>query len=357
MSIVLPERLDEMYDRIIRLVLSGRAPERQLARDVFVWLVYAARQLTLSELQDAIVLETLPESHNDRRSDSDFRNAILSACACLIEVDGKHKHASVRFIHVSAREYLVGAAPCDGNHATPSHESGRLELCPLECHSKLARACLLCIKFHLPTQQITGDGGLIQAEPAIEAQISSPFFEYASGSWIDHLHDAVTSAQGGRAVSLHRSKELESVIQCLHSFLKNGFAVMSWIEVMYALSDPPDAKQLARWAKIASSSADLLLGDEDRQSLKVTQDFSHYLIRLANLWGDNLSKNPHCIWEEVTAFTPHNLLPRNMGFIVRTVRDESDDSSHQTPLREVVELGAFEDNQSALGTVTIYPSK
>ena len=132
---------------------------------------------------------------------------------------------------------------------------------------------------------------------------------------------------------------------------------MSWIEVMYALSDPPDAKQLARWAKVASSSADLLLGDEDRQSLKVTQDFSHYLIRLASLWGDNSAKNPHCIWEEVTAFTPHNLLPRNMGFIVRTVRDESDDSSHQTPLREVVELGAFEDNQSALGTVTIYPSK
>ena len=110
----MPERLEEMYDRIFKQIISGPRHEQSLARSIFTWLTFGKQPLSDSELHD--VLKSPEEAEipnvsgwqNQAYELNYFQHKVVMVCGCLVEYKGLEGSFTTRysFIHHSTFEYF-----------------------------------------------------------------------------------------------------------------------------------------------------------------------------------------------------------------------------------------------------------
>ncbi|KAK5073265.1 hypothetical protein LTR51_005907 [Lithohypha guttulata] len=95
--------LDSEYAKTIDRIELQRPGWRDLARQTFMWITYATRQLSVDELCEAIAIDpTRPNFDlHDYLVDED---QIVSVCHGLIEIDQESR--VVRLVHYTTQEYL-----------------------------------------------------------------------------------------------------------------------------------------------------------------------------------------------------------------------------------------------------------
>ncbi|KAJ7575157.1 hypothetical protein C8J56DRAFT_802076, partial [Mycena floridula] len=109
----LPKKLAESYDAAMMRIKNQGEEESKLANQVFYWLAYAKRSLTIEELQHALAV-----SDNEEMSDMDFaaiveEGLLTGVCAGLVVInEEKRYHSSrsnariVRLVHYTTQQYL-----------------------------------------------------------------------------------------------------------------------------------------------------------------------------------------------------------------------------------------------------------
>ena len=110
-EINLPEGLDAMYSRIIILIMNNTQASKGLAKRVITWLLYARRELSPRELEEALIVGTgRPLKDGDKFNN--LVDTVLLTCAGLVERETDRgwntdpNDRPFRFIHLSAAEYL-----------------------------------------------------------------------------------------------------------------------------------------------------------------------------------------------------------------------------------------------------------
>ncbi|KAF3215461.1 hypothetical protein TWF679_003980 [Orbilia oligospora] len=136
----LPKDLDELYDRILRRISRLRRPD--VAREIFTWVAYAIRPLTLEELKEATSLgstefKTWEALHKTAAVDE---SKWLQNCESLVVVNGPIQ--TVEFAHSTIKEFLESSKS--------SNTSFKLEQVP--GHYRLGNACVQ----YFGLQEITG---------------------------------------------------------------------------------------------------------------------------------------------------------------------------------------------------------
>lgn len=82
----LPKRLNSVYERILRSIEDGGEESAEIARRTLLWLVSATRPLTLSELREAIAIDTaISTLSNDLLVFNE--DVILEICGSLVNYD------------------------------------------------------------------------------------------------------------------------------------------------------------------------------------------------------------------------------------------------------------------------------
>lgn len=159
-----PEGLETMYDRIGAYIEARFEVERELAKQVFTWLSFSKRQMTVRELQQAIQPEAdnAEQEEEEKEELSDFSQRVVMTCAGLVEIEILHDPVQDRptdffpFIHLSAKAYFSGE-----EGALVLRKQANLSIDPCQANVTIAKTCLEYLTFALPAQPLAGKVGAI----------------------------------------------------------------------------------------------------------------------------------------------------------------------------------------------------
>ncbi|OTA58875.1 NACHT and WD domain protein [Hypoxylon sp. EC38] len=184
----IPEGMISYYERIIRK-MEGRKLEKHIAKSILLWTTASSRNLTISELSQALKLDVnsvLP----------DAKSAIEGLCGQLVSVDPSS--GLVDLTHPTAREFLLSDA------------AGEFRILEAQAHERIALACLqlLCsAEMHPPRSRRLLSSNSRQRE-------SSSLLDYAITQFSEHIRCA--------------SIEDDRLLFAIGRFLKIN--VVSWIK-------------------------------------------------------------------------------------------------------------------------------
>lgn len=94
--------LEKAYKQAMDRINNQRKGFRQLAMKILSWITCAKRQLTISELQHALAVET-GCTELDMENFLDVRD-MVTACAGLVTVD--EESSVIRLVHYTTQEYF-----------------------------------------------------------------------------------------------------------------------------------------------------------------------------------------------------------------------------------------------------------
>ncbi|CEN61886.1 hypothetical protein ASPCAL08533 [Aspergillus calidoustus] len=165
-SEILPNGLDEAYDRIITRILVGDEPQAMYARRLLGWLVCAKRSLNWHEIQGAVSIDlaTRTIEFEDRRLSLDSKQLLGS----LIELRGR---GTIELVHTTARSYLLNK-----NLVVESDQA-----------YDLLRLCLVYLNHPSCNLPFTDQALTKYVQTGHYA-----FLDYAVAHWIGHLEDCLT---------------------------------------------------------------------------------------------------------------------------------------------------------------------
>ena len=158
---------DETYRKVQIRIDEQPRDLRELARRVISWLVYAQRELQVTELQHALAVE-----EGDQALDEDNITAadiLTSVCAGVVVCDTES--GIIRFVHYTAKEYFRGL--CDSWTPHPQTE--------------LAKTCLRYLAF-----DAFSGGSLDDRGDSRHRQDKNVFLTYASNFCLTHMSAAHT---------------------------------------------------------------------------------------------------------------------------------------------------------------------
>ena len=311
LDVVLPEGLENMYDRILRLISCSNRVEQDLARRVFLWLVYALCPLNIQGLHAILTPEDDISQENDvldearTRSLTSFKETVVTICGGLVEIVTQEPtwaaSGSFQFIHLSVKEHLLrlsSSAKVDEafQGVLPSHKTAQFEL---------ASRCI---------EQVSGAKRFMYGEYFQQQQ--QDLTRYATAYWTDHLVRAVpTQLHNPHVNSAIQQGAISKLVSSLTHFLDNPKAIKRWIHSCYCdhiLSlgvVDLGSRNIETWvAKISS------LGSRtgDLEPLKRLSNRISELVRdlrlIISSWGSKLSLDPDLIWDEVPAFLESQFL-------------------------------------------------
>ncbi|KAK3319509.1 hypothetical protein B0T19DRAFT_268571 [Cercophora scortea] len=389
-NVTFPEGLDYIYNRICKLILARYERERDLASRVLVWLTYGMTHLDTMQLREAItpIEEAAAGSAEDQRSDDAFEDAVLWACAGLVERfrDGpasETQHRGFRFIHLSVKEFFSqSAASDDGSWWAEDTDIRRLIPMGAIAHMELARTCVHYLTYHAPAQPFSGDAAR-ETDP-LAFRRAFPFSSYAAPFWTRHLQATMIPDSGLVEVDERGfGRNLQALTDSLRSFVAKPLNLMSWIEAHYLamkllVADSPHTTQvldlypragfisewahwLTQWAHtLPSSKACWSRGDTDTHGLKDLsnnlREFEHDIQDLQLHWGANLLKSPELIWDEVAAFSPSRFLLKTTSTNVISLapQDSPSSANSSNPLCLISEVAT---GGNLMAILSIWPSK
>ncbi|OTA92577.1 hypothetical protein M434DRAFT_322762 [Hypoxylon sp. CO27-5] len=236
-----PDSLDNMYSRIIELIWSSHNYERELARQVFHWILCAKAQLSAYQLHDILectyeqsekaqpVVRRIGQSYLVPESFSAFSSMIILSCSSLVEIrrTSETVGAHYRFIHQSTAEFFLKRI-YRSEHCHPG-AIAFFSICEPEIEIRLATDCLNYLKHKVPGGPLSGH--ILQPAKVSAVKQAWPFFEYASLRWISHPESCL------RCKHKTYISCVQSFLTSVSSFVSDRLALMTWIESLYLFSN------------------------------------------------------------------------------------------------------------------------
>ncbi|KAF9894874.1 hypothetical protein FE257_004495 [Aspergillus nanangensis] len=154
----LPQGCHELYQRSLARINRQNDFKRTLAINVLMWLMFAERALTISELIHAVSIQVGDKALPEDRFPTP--ETLISACTGLVQIDETTKE--VRLAHSTAEEYLQHTASNIFENAA----------------AKMAEICLVYCSFGEFNEECDSE-----AEPLARY----PFLTYAANHWGHHF--------------------------------------------------------------------------------------------------------------------------------------------------------------------------
>lgn len=237
-----PPGLHAMYRHFLQGLAAQTPEKQQITRDIMRWVVCAARPLTVTELEGALVAGLQDQAEKP------FKSTIVEACSPFITVTGTEE--TVRAVHESVREYLI-EKPDPAQH---EEDISLFFISPKEVHPELAMRCI-----HYVNNTIQ----LARSEVfSLETTMTQSFHSYALAYWCHHT------------ISGQYRADLEDQIGL---FLKTPEQRQSWLyHMIFAGSGDPFPFQmiLRLQARLAEWTEKREGGEEDsdiKQGLRVSE--------------------------------------------------------------------------------------
>ncbi|KAK8074416.1 hypothetical protein PG997_009079 [Apiospora hydei] len=369
-SLRYPESLDQIYCRILGLIWAMPTYPRQLARQMFMWLLFSKKPyLDPPELHtflsatfyftssDPTSLIPSNESHDILNEDSmAFSEAILVACSSLVELDSTGSHRYYRFIHSTTSEFFLTrlhSPDCVGIDHMQLSVKQYFQLCRSETEMELSSACLRYLLQFVPAKPLSGN--ILESASRDIVSQKYRFAAYASAYWTAHLRDAKVHQSCGHSSFEGNTSAFERVFR---QFLDSQLNVNSWIELLYLLGGP---ETNARQHEILRRSVPTLVGqggcpDSTTTFCDSLTRLSRDLETLEEKWGEDLQAAPHHIWNDTTAFVSSTFFRKTTATTVWHIGlDIPFDSSQST--KPLATVSTSDLAQSFLAKLTIWPSR
>jgi hypothetical protein len=360
-AVLLPEKLAQMYRRIITLIDNSDKPQRSLAQKTIQWILCSVTPLTFNQLHEALVFEDDENPSVDTSNNfKDFEDTISIVTGGLVETtfsmdtDLNENKTFVRFIHLTAIDFFQLAS---------EQEHG---LIPLRCISNLlvCRTCVSCILREAPKETQTAAVGKNLSIPASNNKL----INYAAKSWVPHF-EQIFCEESSLEV-LQRTAfclDCKRLLDVLSRFLVRPLAVTAWLELFYRLANKPTKLEesaflhfrvppgLVQFAKLGVSE----VSQQAAKLVHVMTGFGQDIEQLEQDWGGTLIASPEVLWDEATAFRKYSFLAGNSNAQVTSMIPknlEQDASSSSEPLSVISKSGHIENLGHATAVVSIWPS-
>ncbi|KAI0959138.1 hypothetical protein AcW1_004054 [Taiwanofungus camphoratus] len=189
----LPKRLNSVYERILRSIEDGGEESAEIARRTLLWLVSATRPLTLSELREAIAIDTaISTLSNDLLVFNE--DVILEICGSLVNYDRESQ--IVTLSHYSVKEFLLSIS----KDSPDSLQRFRISL--PDAHVELSMLTLTYLLF-----DDFDCGPCMTPESSGTRLDHHRFFNYAALQWLMHVKEV--------------SEDNDRLLELLDDFLTN----------------------------------------------------------------------------------------------------------------------------------------
>lgn len=320
-EVILPEGLDQMYQRISDLITKSGKSQLQLAKRIMTWALCSVEPLPIEVLHDAL---TYANSRLQGHKYQDFRETISVICGGLLECYSPWDHQNkelglmVRYIHLSVKEHFL-----PGPFSTETHHNLTLRLSSEPAaHLELAEQCMEYIRYFKPSM----DNG----KPVFGDVRPSHFATYASRNWCQHITKAFVGESAFIGSYLWESPEVPrfedtaiTVLKTAAVFVEDSVALQCWIDMLYSHAEGNRSiddnthylvfcTDLLGYLRTCPQAARLKKPLQDL--VEILRDWDADILRLVKEWGARLTKTPALIWNEVPAF----LCSRYFGSSVNT---------------------------------------
>jgi hypothetical protein len=365
--VLLPEGLEQMYERILNMIAQGGHTQQMLARRIFAWLTYSATTLTIRQLHEAITIEEARDSEKDHTSKyADFTQTVIITCGGLVDqhfVDPVNHQGETTFgfIHLSIFQFFQHLS----KH-WQRYEFGKIKATgePLlysrpQAHIHLAITCLWNLTYYFPAQPLSG-----KVTQGVDCRIlaeSFPFGAYSAQYWISHLQELIEPDADGmlKATTSDHTKDLRVLLQTLSMFLSNPLVLMTWIEAFYTFSDKSKNRLPSRslfewcgWARCKIESSPAL--SHYSTLCEELVDFSRDLSALSQEWGVNLTNTPEIIWNEVTAFSKSRFFVETCSTTITSLAPQPFSQQSTKPLSTI---SGVNPDASSVAVLSIWPPR
>ncbi|KAL7928629.1 hypothetical protein V8C35DRAFT_317810 [Trichoderma chlorosporum] len=195
----LPEGLDSIYEELMnRVKLQNPQDHAELAMRVLGWIFYAARPLTVIEVQNALAIE-----RGDTCLDDDGipnRDLLVSVCSGMVMINDSSD--TISFVHYTAQEYFQRGGQRLLDHA----------------NREIAATCLTYLhfdSFSCCSEEVRGRGEFLKLMQ------NNPLLSYAAQHWGDHLREASDEETNQQAIELLKDTNRVHLIAWLKAYADN----------------------------------------------------------------------------------------------------------------------------------------
>lgn len=298
----IPEGMVSYYERAVA-EMAEKKREHHIAKAILLWVMLAARPLSITELSHALELDIsvhLPSA----------KSAIEGLCGQLISVD--FHTGTVAPVHATAREFLH------------SEEAGEFQISKSKSHERIALACLRLLSG--PEMQPPRHRRLIGQK--CSKQATSLLLGYAVTQFSEHVFGA--------------SAESDQLLVELNKFLTTN--ILTWIEKVVAKKD---LQRLIRTAKNLKGYLDRRAKYRSPLNRHVTtiDNWTVDLSRVASKFGRALISDPQSIYFLVPPLCPtQSAIYRQFGHSPDGLRLSG---SHNLDWEDCIAYIPFEDEAGA----------
>jgi ankyrin repeat protein len=195
----LPGGLDSIYEElIVRVKLQNPKDHAELAVKVLGWIFYAARPLTVTEVQHALAIE-----QGDTDLDEDGipnRDLLVSVCCGMVMINDSS--STVSLVHYTAQEYFQRSGIRLLDHA----------------NRDIASACLTYLQFDSFNREIM-DSSSQETVPILLRDY--PLVVYAAQHWGNHLRQAADQHAIDQAVELLEDDAKVHIISWIRDYMES----------------------------------------------------------------------------------------------------------------------------------------
>jgi hypothetical protein len=363
-----PERLEDMYLRILAMIASKLQVEQFFARRVFTWLAYGKRSLHETQLQDLLVTLGNEQSSSQKElkgTDSvdrfaDFEHSLVMVCCSLVELrwSADFQAKICRFVHHSAFEFF--RSKCSAPEAAYGSTVGTITFfhpARFEVEAELTTSCLRYHRLRNLKGPLSGNMFERASRHVLDKNLS--FLQYAANFWAEHLAEIQASlAPVSRNLFDAYNELLKKLLRTLKTFLTSKFGLMTWVEVIYTYkgSHKTIHQKLLEWAE----GAPKLSRGSSTQELENLSSLLRALVtdlhRMHELWGDTLQAAPNQLWNDVTAFTPSPFFAKTSAVTVKKLISESARLAELSS-RPICQISRDLTGSDLLAILSIWPSR
>ncbi|KAJ7194542.1 hypothetical protein GGX14DRAFT_328154, partial [Mycena pura] len=170
----LPKEIHASYNETMVRIRAQGEEECKLAHQVFMWLTYARRQLSVAEVQHALaLLPDMAEIDPEAIVDVEILTSVCAGLVVVVEHD-YHWRKFIRFVHYTAQEYFKG----EGSILFP------------DARASIATTCIKYLSFDnfwLPRDRHVDD------DDSSDKSMEKPLLKYVAGYWGHHVRDSEAS--------------------------------------------------------------------------------------------------------------------------------------------------------------------
>ncbi|KAK1825634.1 hypothetical protein QBC39DRAFT_270676 [Podospora conica] len=362
-----PDRLDNMYARILGLIWSANAYERDLARQVFQWIILQKSPIAAHQLHDILEFSydrdqegqlvapgtSQHGTYNPENSDA-MRSVIIMACSSLVVLEDQSARWSTgvkrySFIHLTALEFFSQRL----REMRPTSECGKepisfFSICAPESEARLTKDCLDYLTLRLPPRPLSGS--ILEGAERNLLRRTYPFLEYANLHWTSHLQHSFGCRHDARLGSE------ETLKVSVFDFLSRKGTLMMWLESVYLFGTRIcHFDDFKAWV-----AADVGRGSrgQTHQSTLGTElwSFFDYLYTLEHEWGASLQTAPETIWQDLTTFNPSRFFLQTTATTARPVGSTGFDSDFLSGSC-LCEISEDLPDGSLMAVLSIWPSR